>query len=123
MIAKGSCFRAPVSSISSIRRVYRSDETELARFAQAEDLTGEVRASSSLGNYNCHLPASLAESHSRFAMLIKVSSKDMEAVTPACSQTARYPATHTDLGSWAEMAKDKTFTLATDVKVYFCDRL
>ena len=69
--------------------------------------------------------ATLVERHSRFAMLIKVPSKDTEVVVAALSQHVRkLPATLRRSLTWdrgLEMAKHKTFTVATDVKVYFCD--
>jgi IS30 family transposase len=69
--------------------------------------------------------ATLVERHSRFAMLIKVSSKDTEVVIAALSQHVRKrPATLRRSLTWdrgLEMAKHKTFTVATNVKVYFCD--
>ena len=58
-------------------------------------------------------------------MLMKVSSKDTEVVIAALSQHVRkLPATLRRSLTWdrgLEMAKHKTFTMATDVKVYFCD--
>jgi transposase, IS30 family len=69
--------------------------------------------------------ATLVERHSRFAMLIKVSSKDTEVVVAALSRHVRkLPATLRRSLTWdrgLEMAKHKAFTVATDVKVYFCD--
>ncbi len=69
--------------------------------------------------------ATLVERHSRFAMLIKVSSKDTEVVVAALSRHVRkLPATLRRSLTWdrgLEMAKHKTFTVATNVKVYFCD--
>jgi len=69
--------------------------------------------------------ATLVERHSRFAMLIKVPSKDTEAVVAALSQHVRkLPVTLRRSLTWdrgLEMAKHKAFTVATDVKVYFCD--
>ena len=69
--------------------------------------------------------ATLVERHSRFAMLIKVPSKDTEVVVAALSQHVRkLPATLRRSLTWdrgLEMAKHKTFTIATDVQVYFCD--
>ena len=69
--------------------------------------------------------ATLVERHSRFAMLIKVSSKDTEVVVATLSRHVRkLPATLRRSLTWdrgLEMAKHKTFTVATDVKVYFCD--
>jgi IS30 family transposase len=69
--------------------------------------------------------ATLVERHSRFAMLIKVSSKDTEVVVATLSRHIRkLPATLRRSLTWdrgLEMAKHKDFTVATDVKVYFCD--
>ena len=69
--------------------------------------------------------ATLVERHSRFALLIKVPSKDTEVVVAALSRHVRkLPATLRRSLTWdrgLEMAKHKTFTVATDVTVYFCD--
>jgi IS30 family transposase len=69
--------------------------------------------------------ATLVERHSRFAMLIKVPSKETEAVVAALSQhVGKLPATLKRSLTWdrgLEMAKHKDFTVATDVQVYFCD--
>jgi IS30 family transposase len=69
--------------------------------------------------------ATLVERHSRFAMLIKVPSKETEAVVAALSQHVRQlPARLKRSLTWdcgLEMAKHKDFTVATDVQVYFCD--
>ena len=69
--------------------------------------------------------ATLVERHSRFAMLIKVPSKDTEVVVAALSRHVRkLPATLRRSLTWdrgLEMAKHKEFTVATDVQVYFCD--
>src|SRR6202049_2089416 len=76
------------------------------------------------GTKNSHI-APLVERHSRFAMLLKVSSKDTEVVVATLSRHVRkLPATLRRSLTWdrgLEMAKHKTFTIATDVKVYFCD--
>jgi IS30 family transposase len=76
------------------------------------------------GAKNSYL-ATLVERHSRFAMLIKVSSKDTEVVVATLSRHVRkLPATLRRSLTWdrgLEMAKHKAFTVATDVKVYFCD--
>ena len=69
--------------------------------------------------------ATLVERHSRFAMLIKVRSKETEVVVAALSRHVRkLPATLKRSLTWdrgLEMAKHKDFTVATDVQVYFCD--
>jgi IS30 family transposase len=69
--------------------------------------------------------ATLVERHTRYVMLVKVASKDSETVTDALIKNARklpqelYKTLTWDRGS--EMADHKRFTLATDIKVYFCD--
>ena len=69
--------------------------------------------------------ATLVERHTRYVMLVKVASKDSETVTNALIKNARklpqelYKSLTWDRGS--EMADHKRFTLATDIKVYFCD--
>jgi IS30 family transposase len=76
------------------------------------------------GSKNSYI-ATLVERHSRFAMLIKVPSKETAAVVAALSQHVRkLPATLKRSLTWdrgLEMAKHKDFTVATDVQVYFCD--
>ena len=76
------------------------------------------------GSKNSYI-ATLVERHSRFAMLIKVPSKETEAVVAALSQQVRkLPATLRRSLTWdrgLEMAKHKDFTVATEVQVYFCD--
>ena len=62
---------------------------------------------------------------SRFVMLVKVPSKETATVVAALSQhVGQLPATLRRSLTWdrgLEMAKHKTFTVATNVKVYFCD--
>ena len=76
------------------------------------------------GSSNSHI-ATLVERHSRFVLLIKVQSKDTAEVAGALSKHVRkLPATLRRSLTWdrgLEMAKHKSFTVATDVKVYFCD--
>src|SRR6202049_2039091 len=76
------------------------------------------------GSKNSHI-ATLVERHSRFTALVKVPSKDTAVVVAALSQHVRQlPATLRRSLTWdrgLEMAKHKSFTVATNVKVYFCD--
>ena len=69
--------------------------------------------------------ATLVERHSRFLMLVKVPSKDTAVVVSALSDRVRkLPATLRRSLTWdrgLEMAKHKEFTVATAVRVYFCD--
>jgi IS30 family transposase len=96
------------------------------RPAEVEDraIPGHWEGDLLAGAKNSYI-ATLVERHSRFAMLIKVPSKNTEAVVAALSQhVRRLPATLRRSLTWdrgLEMAKHKDFTVATDVKVYFCD--
>ena len=76
------------------------------------------------GSRNSHI-VTLVERHSRFAMLIKVPSKDTAVVVTALSRHIRkLPATLRRSLTWdrgLEMARHQDFTVATDVQVYFCD--
>jgi IS30 family transposase len=76
------------------------------------------------GARNSHV-ATLVERHSRFCMLVKVPGKDTATVVAALSRHVReLPATLRRSLTWdrgLEMAQHKSFTMATDVQVYFCD--
>jgi IS30 family transposase len=76
------------------------------------------------GTKNSHI-ATLVERHSRFTMLVKVSSKDTATVVAALSRHVRkLPASLRRSLTWdrgLEMAQHKSFTVDTEVKVYFCD--
>ncbi len=76
------------------------------------------------GSRNTHV-ATLVERTSRFVMLVRVGGKDSESVVEALSdQIRRLPKTMMDTLTWdrgTEMADHKRFTIATEVKVYFCD--
>jgi IS30 family transposase len=76
------------------------------------------------GARNSHI-ATLVERHSRFTLLVKVKSKETTAVVPALSkQVAKLPEALRRSLTWdrgMEMAHHKAFSVATDVKVYFCD--
>jgi IS30 family transposase len=69
--------------------------------------------------------ATLVERHTRYVMLARVDSKDTETVINALIKHAHklprelYKSLTWDRGK--EMADHKRFTLATDIKVYFCD--
>ncbi|OXJ28244.1 IS30 family transposase [Burkholderia sp. HI2714] len=76
------------------------------------------------GNANSQI-ATLVERQTRFVMLVKIASKDSEAVVNALIRHAGklpqelYKSLTWDRGT--EMAGHKRFTVATDIKVYFCD--
>jgi IS30 family transposase len=76
------------------------------------------------GSHNSQI-ATLVERQTRYVMLAKVEGKDTETVINALIQQAHslprelYQSLTWDRGK--EMAGHKRFTLATDIKVYFCD--
>jgi IS30 family transposase len=76
------------------------------------------------GSNNSYI-ATLVERHTRFLMLARVLGKDTETVINALIKQARllpkelYKSLTWDRGK--EMADHQRFTLATDIKVYFCD--
>jgi IS30 family transposase len=69
--------------------------------------------------------ATLVERQTRYVMLVKIPSKDTETVINALIKHAHklpnelYKSLTWDRGK--ELADHKRFTLATDIKVYFCD--
>jgi IS30 family transposase len=69
--------------------------------------------------------ATLVERHSRYVMLVKLKNKDSEQVARALSKhILKLPATLRRSITWdrgSEMAAHKSLSVATDVKVYFCD--
>src|ERR1700756_350491 len=96
------------------------------RPAEVEDraIPGHWEGDLLSGSKNSHI-ATLVERHSRFAMLIKVPSKDTATVVAALSKhVLKLPATLQRSLTWDrghEMAKHKSFTVDTNVQVYFCD--
>jgi len=114
-------------------RIFKDSRGQIAdaisireRPAEVEDraVPGHWEGDLLSGSRNSHI-VTLVERHSRFAMLIKVSSKDTAVVVTALSRHIRkLPATLRRSLTWdrgLEMAKHKDFTVATDVQVYFCD--
>ncbi len=100
---------SPSASARPMRRTARSPATE-----------GDLLA----GAANSHV-ATLVERHSRFLMLVALDGKDTRSVTRALSrQVRRLPQQLRSSLTWdrgTEMAAHARFTIATDVKVYFCD--
>ena len=76
------------------------------------------------GTHNSY-SATLVERHTRYVMLAKVKNKDTESVINALIKQSKklpnelYKSLTWDRGK--EMADHQRFTLATDIKVYFCD--
>ena len=76
------------------------------------------------GSNNTHI-ATLVERHSRYVMLAKVKNRCTDTVIKALIKQSRklpselYKSLTWDRGS--ELSDHKSFTLATDIQVYFCD--
>jgi IS30 family transposase len=96
------------------------------RPAEAEDraVPGHWEGDLLSGARNSHI-ATLVERHTRFVMLTKLEGKDTSSVVEALTrQVRKLPRELRRSLTWdrgKEMADHKRFTLATDVKVYFCD--
>jgi IS30 family transposase len=96
------------------------------RPAEIEDraIPGHWQGDLLSGTGNSHI-ATLVERHSRFTLLVKVPSKDTATVVDALTrQVRKLPASLRRSLTWdreLEMAKHKSFTVATKVNVYFCD--
>jgi IS30 family transposase len=139
--ARGALKKALIQHLRSKRRIRRSRHASIhghsqgrivdaisirERPAEIEDraVPGHWEGDLLRGAGNSHV-ATLVERHSRFAMLVKVPSKDTAAVTAALSRhVRRLPATLRRSLTWdrgLEMAQHKNFSVATNVKVYFCD--
>jgi IS30 family transposase len=96
------------------------------RPAEVEDraVPGHWEGDLICGSNNSQI-ATLVERHSRYCMLVRTDSKDTKTVINALIKQAHklprelYKSLTWDRGK--ELADHKRFTLATDVKVYFCD--
>jgi IS30 family transposase len=96
------------------------------RPAEVEDraVPGHWEGDLLCGSNNSQI-ATLVERHSRLVMLVRVPSKDTKTVIDALIKQAHklprelYKSLTWDRGK--EMADHQRFTLATDIKVYFCD--
>ena len=139
--ARGALKKELVGHLRSKRRIRRSQHSRIfkdsrgqiadaisirERPAEVEDraIPGHWEGDLLSGSRNSHR-VTLVERHSRFTTLIKVPSKDTAVVVAALTRHARkLPAVLRRSLTWdrgLEMAQHKTFTMATDVKVYFCD--
>ena len=96
------------------------------RRAEIEDraIPGHWEGDLISGTKNSHI-VTLVERHSRYTTLIKIPSKETTVVVAALSRHIRkLPVSLRRSLTWDrghEMAQHKTFSVATDVKVYFCD--
>ena len=96
------------------------------RPAEAEDraVPGHWEGDLLLGSGHSQI-ATLVERHSRFVMLVKLPAHDSCSVVKALSKKIlRLPQELRRSLTWdrgGELARHQEFTVATDVKVYFCD--
>jgi IS30 family transposase len=139
--ARGVLKKELIQHLRSKRRIRRSRHSRVGgqsrgqivdaisireRPAEIEDraIPGHWEGNLLSGSKNSHI-ATLVERHSRFVALVKVPSKDTVAVVAALSRHVRQlPASLWRSLTWdrgLEMAQHKTFTVATNVKVYSCD--
>jgi IS30 family transposase len=139
--ARGALKQELIQHLRTKRRIRRSQHSSIhghsqgrivdaisirERPAEVEDraVPGHWEGDLLRGAGNSHV-ATLVERRSRFCMLVKVPGKDTTTVVAALSQhVQQLPATLRRSLTWdrgLEMAQHKSFTMATDVQVYFCD--
>ena len=139
--ARGALKQELVRHLRSKRRIRRSRHASVhghsqgrivdaisirERPAEIEDraVPGHWEGDLLRGAGNSHV-VTLVERGSRFCMLMKVPGKDTATVVAVLSRHMRQlPAELRRSLTWdrgLEMAQHKTFTMATDMQVYFCD--
>ena len=101
--------KAAVESTGRCNTLYSSTDSE-----------GDLIA----GSKNSHI-ATLVERQSRFTLLVKVAGKDTDTVVAALTKRVKnLPSELRRSLTWdrgMELAQHKRFTLATNLRVYFCD--
>ena len=139
--ARGALKQELVRHLRSKRRIRRSRHASIhghsqgkivdaisirERPAEVEDraVPGHWEGDLLRGAGNSHV-VTLVERRSRFCMLVKTPGKDSSTVVAVLSQhVGQLPAELRRSLTWdrgLEMAQHKTFTMATDMQVYFCD--
>mgnify|MGYP001828670838 CR=1 FL=1 len=115
------------NNIGKLRRGQIIDGVSIAnRPPEIEDraVPGHWEGDLIAGSANTHI-ATLVERQSRFTLLIKVNGKDTKTVVAALSkQVRKLPEELRQSLTWdrgMELADHKTFTMATNTQVYFCD--
>src|SRR5580658_5879160 len=139
--ARGALKKELIQHLRSKRRIRRSQHSSAhghsqgkivyaisirERPAEVEDraIPGHWEGDLLRGAANTHV-VTLVERKSRFCVLVKVPGKDTATVVAALIQhVGQLPAELRRSLTWdrgLEMAQHKTFTMATDMQVYFCD--
>jgi IS30 family transposase len=96
------------------------------RPAEVEDraIPGHWEGDLITGSQNSHI-ATVVERYSRYTKLVRVTGKDTVTVVAALSKEMRtLPRELRGTLTWdrgSELAQHKTFSVATNMKVYFCD--
>ena len=139
--ARGALKKELIQHLRSKRRIRRSRHSSVHGHSQGKivdaisirERPAEVEDRASPGHWegdllrgagNTHV-VTLVERKSRFCVLVKVPGKDTATVVAALIQhVGQLPAELRRSLTWdrgLEMAQHKTFTMATDMQVYFCD--
>jgi IS30 family transposase len=98
----------------------------LSGYFEVEDraVPGHWEGDLLLDSNNTHI-ATLVERRSRFTLLVKVENREAQTVVRALTRNVRRLPTELSKSlTWdrgGEMAAHKKFSVATDVRVYFCD--
>ena len=126
-LRRGRAFRRPTGSTKSQGQGQILEAISIReRPAEVEDraVPGHWEGDLLMGG-NVSQIATLVERRSRFVMLVKIDSKECLTVADTLAKKIRkLPAELRRSLTWdrgSEMAAHKQFTVATDVKVYFCD--
>jgi len=126
-LRRGSAFRHPRgSTVNQGQGQIRDAISIRERPAEVEDraVPGHWEGDLLMGGKSSQI-ATLVERRTRYVMLVKIDSKDSVALAGALAKKIRkLPAELRRSLTWdrgTEMAAHKQFTVATDVKVYFCD--
>ena len=139
--ARGALKKELIQHLRSKRRIRRSRHASVHGHSRGQivdaisirERPGEAADRAVPGHWEGDLLAgagntyviTLVERGSRFCVLIKVASKDTATVVAALIRhVQQLPAALRRSLTWdrgLEMAQHKTFTMATDVQVYFCD--
>ncbi len=110
-----------VAETGGIRPANRHRSSLALTITEREEISRGIVAGRSI----CSIAATLVERQSRYVMLAKLAGKDTETVVNALiKHTQKLPHELYKSLTWdrgKEMAGHQRFTLATDIKVYFCD--
>src|SRR6202795_4444940 len=139
--ARGALKKELLEHLRSKRRIRRSQHSRIFKDGRGQipeaisirERPAEVEERAVPGHWegdllrgagNSHV-VTLVERRSRFCMLVKVAGKDTATVVAALSQhVQQLPAALRRSLTWdrgLEMAQHKSFTMATNMQVYFCD--